>query len=153
MPSEYPSTVIEVLNDRMRFKPAALQAVRNFARSRPWRGTLKERKGKFRRLNRALSATYDIDEPELLFRQIHGTYSGGSHFIPSQYRIVITGKMSVVTFLHEFAHARGLDEQSACRWSINLFRRMFPAQFGRLLQVGHTLIRPQELVQRIENHG
>jgi hypothetical protein len=46
-----------------------------------------------------------------------------------------------VTFLHEFAHARGFDERQACRWSINLFRRCFPRSFASCRQVGHTLVR------------
>jgi hypothetical protein len=51
------------------------------------------------------------------------------------------GRLSVVTYLHEFAHALGRDERGACRWSINLFRRVFPEQFARLAASGHTLRR------------
>ena len=37
--------------------------------------------------------------------------------------------------------ALGHGERGACRWSINLFRRVFPAQFSRLGTSGHTLRR------------
>ena len=49
--------------------------------------------------------------------------------------------LSVLAYLHEFAHARGADERQACHWSINLFRRCFPRSFARCRAVGHTLVR------------
>ncbi len=142
---DYPATVVEVMDDHMRFRPAALRAVLVFAESRPWAGSVQERKGKFRQLNRELSEAYGITEPELVFGRLDGTSSGSSHYIPRLHRIVLVGRLSVVTYLHEFAHSRGMGEQGACRWSINLFRRCFPRQFGKLIQVGHTLIRPAEI--------
>jgi hypothetical protein len=104
---------------------------------------------KFRELNRALSAAYDLQEPELLFRKIDGSHSGASHYTSSRHQIVMMGKLSVVTFLHEYAHARGMDERSACRWSINLFRRVFPRQFGRLVDIGHTVVRPADVAAEV----
>lgn len=138
----YPETVREVLAPSMTFKPAALQAVRAFARSRPWRGTIAERKDKFRRLNRALAAAYGIAEPRLVFVGVEaGTHSGASSYRPAVHTITLTGNLSVLTFLHEFAHARGADERRACRWSINLFCRCFPRSFARCRADGHTLVR------------
>ena len=146
MPTDdYPATVVEVLDDHMRFRPRALRAVRAFADSRPWAGSVEERKDKFRQLNRELSEAYGITEPELAFARLDGSSSGSSHYNPHLHRIVLVGKLSVVTYLHEFAHSRGKGEQGACRWSINLFRRGFPKQFGKLVHVGHTLIRPPDI--------
>ena len=142
---DYPATVVEVLDDQMRFRSAALRAVRAFADSCPWAGSVEERKEKFRQSNRALSQAYDITKPELVFGRLDGMSSGSSHYISRLHRIVIVGKLSVVTYLHEFAHSRGMGEQGACRWSINLFRRCFPKQFGKLIHVGHTLVRPAEI--------
>jgi hypothetical protein len=70
-----------------------------------------------------------------------GTHSGASNYRPACHTITLTGKLSVLTYLHEFAHARGADERQACRWSINLFRRCFPRSFARCRAVGHTLVR------------
>jgi len=144
--ADYPETVVEVLDDNLRFNRAALQAVREFRKVGPWRGSLDERKDKFRRLNRALSAAYDITETDLKFGRVDGTISGASHYIPAFHRIVLVGRLSVVTFLHEFAHARGMGERRAARWSVNLFRRCFPRQFSRLIHRGHMLVRPEEAV-------
>ena len=142
---DYPATVVEVLDDQMRFSPAALRAVRAFSDARPWAGSVEERKEKFRKLNKELSEAYNITEPGLAFGRLDGMSSGSSHYIPHLHRIVLVGKLSVVTYLHEFAHSRGIGEQGACRWSINSFRRGFPKQFGKLIHVGHTLIRPAEI--------
>jgi hypothetical protein len=95
--SVYPATVNEVLSPQMKFKPAALRAVRAFARNRPWSGSIESRKSKFRRLNHDLSLAYGIPEPELIFGHVDGTCSGASHYLPGVHQIVLTGKLSVVT--------------------------------------------------------
>jgi hypothetical protein len=145
MPSRvYPATVAEVLSDNATFNPNALRAVRAFRRSKPWRGTVDERIAKFRTLNAALAAAYGIPEPDLRPCLIDSGVAGNGMYSPSNHLIVLAGKLSVVTFLHEFGHARGFGERGACRWSINLFRRMFPRSFARCEFRGHMVIsRPQ----------
>ena len=61
-------------------------------------------------------------------------------YTPATHEIRLIGKLSVVTYLHEFAHARGADERQAVAWSVNLFARLFPRSFARLDQHGHTLV-------------
>jgi hypothetical protein len=140
--ANYPATVAEVLDPTQTFKPAALRAVRAFARSKPWRGSIAARKAKFRRLNRALAAAYGIARPRLVFQGVEaGADSGRSNYRPASHTITLAGKLSVLTYLHEFAHTRGADERQACRWSLNLFRRCFPRSFARCRAVGHTLVR------------
>jgi hypothetical protein len=114
---------------------------RRRARSKPWRGTPAERLTKFGDLNRALAAAYGIESPALSFSVTdpaggrgNGCYSRWIH------AIFLFGKLSVVTYLHEFAHARGMDERQAVRWSVNLFRRCFPRSFARCRAVGHVLV-------------
>jgi hypothetical protein len=149
MQSTYPASVLEVLDDAMQFHEATVAAVHRFAASKPWHGSISARKKKFRILNQDLSAAYEIEEPDLHFGLIDGSSSGASHYISLAHRIVLVGKLSVVTLLHEFAHARGMGEQDACRWSINLFRRCFPRQFSRLIFVGHTLVRPADVASKL----
>ena len=146
MPSGgYPSTVAECLSDRAKFRRGVVAAAREFRRVGPWRGALEERKRKFRRLNGALAAAYGMPVPELRFAGIDGSFSGASSCrrrgTGRPAVITMRGRLSVVTYLHEFAHALGRDERGACRWSINLFRRVFPEQYARLQADGHTLRR------------
>ena len=145
MQGNYPETVIEVIDAEMRFRPATLRAVEAFASSKPWSGSLFERKEKFIKVNHDLAAAYGAPKPELHFEQIDGTSSGSSYYLPKMHRIVLSGRLSVVTYLHEFAHALGKDEADACKWSINLFRQCFPRQFSRLIHRGHMLIRPTDV--------
>jgi hypothetical protein len=138
----YPATVQEVLDPALKFKPAALRAVRAFAQSKPWSGSLAERKDKFHKVNAELAAAYGIAEPRLVVQGVEiNAHSGRSNYQPATHTITLVGKLSVLTYLHEFAHARGYDERQACRWSINLFRRSFPRTFVRCRMVGHTLVR------------
>jgi hypothetical protein len=138
----YPATVQEVLDPAMKYRPAALGAVRVFAKSKPWRGTIAQRKANFRRLNCRLAAAYGIREPRLVFDHVErDADSGASSYWPMGHVITLHGRLSVLTYLHEFAHARGADERQACRWSINLFRRCFPRSFAHCRAVAHTLVR------------
>ena len=146
----YPECVLEVLDDQMTFPREILSVVHRFAAADPWAGNIEQRKAKFRQLNRDLSrACHPLIEPDLTFGVIDGGPSGSSHYCPSQHQIVLVGRLSVVTYLHEFAHAMGMDERDACRWSINLFRRCFPKEYSRLIHVGHTLIQPEDVPRRI----
>ncbi len=142
---QYPATVVEILDDQMTFSRDLLQAVERFALSKPWEGSAKSREEKFRQLNRSLAEVCRIKLPKLVFGNLDGGSTGDSHYRPRSHRIVIVGKLSVVTFLHEFAHALGYGEREACRWSINLFRKCFPRQYSRLIHIGNTLIQPQDI--------
>ena len=136
----YPASVAEVLDDQMTFKPRALRAVRNFRSSKPWRGRLEERQRKLRELHQQLCEAYGLaPPPRLIFGNDDRTCSGRSCFIPAMNTIVLRGRLSVVTYLHEFGHVRGMGERRVCRWSINLFRRVFPRQYERCRHDGHLL--------------
>lgn len=66
--------------------------------------------------------------------------------MPDCYRadenLIYLSKPSIITALHEFAHALyGADETQACRWSVQLFRKTFPKAFAQLDWQGHMLIK------------
>lgn len=138
----YPDTVREVLDDDMRFNADALRAVHDLRRSRPWTGTADERRQKFARLVVALSNAYAIEVPRLVFRE-NDNAGGGGKYLPLSRTLVLGGRISVITALHEFAHHRGMGERAACRWSINLFKRVFPNEFARCRHEGHMLRAPR----------
>jgi len=144
MPTGYPSSPQEVLDDRMRFKAEALAAVNEFKATNPWSGSLDERFLKFKHLNFMLSQAYGIREPTLEMEDMTGGNSYHSQYQGDRHAIVMRGKLSVLTYLHEFAHARGRNEWQASKWSINLFKRVFPEKYARLGNVGHTLVVRQE---------
>jgi hypothetical protein len=49
---------------------------------------------------------------------------------------------SIISSLHEFAHhILGRNEKKACRWSVQLFKKVFPKAFARLSFQGHLLVK------------
>ena len=137
---DYPATIDEVLEPPVKFRLQTVRAVKAFARSRPWRGSLAERAEKFQTLHRSLCGIYG-KRTALRFGLLDGGCSGASSFHPGGDQIVLVGKLSVVTYLHEFAHALGRGERGAVRWSVNLFRRCSPRSFARAQAEGHMLRR------------
>ena len=135
----YPHTIAEVIDDAMTYPPETLAAFRNFKATYPYRGKLAERKVKFATLHAALCGIYN-KKTTLNFRLLDGKPSDNSSYCRSSDAITLRGRLSVVTYLHEFAHALlGRDERNACRWSLSLFARFYPRSFARCLQQGHVL--------------
>ena len=130
----YPKTVEECIDDSLKYRKATLDAVNEFKRTHPWKGTRRERRAKIVHLHRHLCEIYG--------RDIGITFDphGKSQYIPAE-NIIVLEDLSVVTFLHEFAHALGRDEAGACRWSLNLFKRCFPKSFAKTAKVGHLVVR------------
>ena len=139
----YPATVAEVIRPQRKYKPEVLAALREFRSSKPWRGTVAERKLKFGALHAALTRIYGRPvRLEFSVGEIE-TERGNGYCTADRRTIVLTGKLSVVTYLHEFSHAIfGPDERQACDWSINLYRRIFPRSAARMITDGHLIDRP-----------
>jgi hypothetical protein len=128
--------VADILDDNATFDPAALAAVRELARSRPWRGDDAERLAKLNACAAKLAAAYQHDA---------WTFALGlTPSIDREQRVVTLSKPSVVTFLNIMALVRGQSMVGAFRWSINIFKRCFPRSFAACRQVGPLLIRDDE---------
>jgi hypothetical protein len=136
--SQYPQTFEAALGQPLRFPAETLRAVRAFAASKPCRGTLEERQAKFKQIHADLCRSYSKN----LTLQIQGDGtgdSGGSYYSRGANLIVLAGRLSVITFLHEWGHAvKGGSEFEACRWSLRLFQRCFPKSWSRLRFEGHV---------------
>lgn len=129
-----PATVSEVLSTRMTFTPQALAAVRALARSKPWKGSESERIVKLNAAAGALADAYG-HAPYTVHRADQNAIDPLSH-------VLFIHRLSVVSFLHLMAHARGLAIRNRYRWSINIFRRCFPISYSRCTHDGPLLTRP-----------
>lgn len=141
--SPYPETVAEVLDDEIKYRPGTDKALKKFRRSHPWRGTVDEMQLKLRVLCEDLAKVYEVTTPIIAF--VDSIPVGGCCVRSKPAVLIIqqerrNGRYSVVAFLHEFSHVLGKGEKSACKWSINLFRRHFPKSYAKLVPVGHLLI-------------
>lgn len=129
----------------MLYKSEVFGALREFKRLRPWSGSVAERKAKFERLHRRLCEIYR-KEIRLRFRVPDEIgrwgFSGDSDCNYSTNTITLRGRLSVVTFLHEWGHALGLHEQERAQaYAVELFRSVFPRQFAKLRLDGYCLVR------------
>lgn len=131
-----------IINLNYAFTPAVLAAVKAFAASKPWRGTLVERKVKFQDFHTALCAAYeksitlDLDE-------VGEESAGGGDVNPDFTVIKLTGKLSVVNYLNRFFFAQSNgDGAEAFRWSVSLYVKEFPISAGRMLAYGPFIIHP-----------
>jgi len=138
----YPHSIAEVIDDAMIFRPEILEVAEKFKGTHPWRGTINERKAKFAALHADLCQIFG-KRTTLGFGRIDGSPSDNSSYCRCADTITLRGRLSVVTYLHEFAHALGLDERGACEWSLNLFRQIFPKIFSRGMKDGHMLRVPR----------
>lgn len=137
---EYPATVREMLVDGLAYKRGVVRAVKRLRLAGAWRGSDAERLEKFRRCIGRLSRVYGIEEPRVVRGIVRRGSSGASCYVPAVHTITLSGRLSVVTMLHEFAHAMGKGERGAVKWSVNLFRRVWPEQFERCEHEGHVLV-------------
>ena len=136
--SDYPKTVAEILDAGRTYRPAVLRAMKAFRRGKPWRGTLREQLWKLQEAANALAKAYGIAPPV-----VFPSWNYPAHYDRLTNFIVLQPNLSVVTFLHEFAHAAfGRSERQAVGWSVNLFRRIFPRSYARLRHEGHMLFKP-----------
>lgn len=139
---DYPNSVAELDLNAVELSPAVLAAVQRFARSRPWRGSLAERKTKFRVAIRRICLAAGIRPPRVRFDVDERHGSGASCYMVDAHAIVLRGRLSVITALHEIGHAlHGHSEHMACTWSLAYFRACFPRSWERLSFSGHMAIR------------
>jgi len=131
--ADYPRSLAEVISD-VNYKPETLRSLEAFKTSNPWKGIIPARMEKFQRLHEDLCSIYNVDvqicfDPSIMLNES----SGRSNYNPIDNMITLHGKLSVLTFLHEWGHVlKGRSEHKACRWSVNLFRKIFPDNFERL---------------------
>jgi len=140
MKMSYPSHVVV---KPIKYREDTLETVKMFRDRGPWTGTIEERKTNFRLLHDDLCQIYGVDyrlEFEAIRLSAPPGSSGSSSCNGLTRTITIRNKLSVVTYLHEFGHALGKNEYGACKWSINLFRQVFPEQFNRLNHSGHMVL-------------
>jgi len=147
---DYPKSVDDVICEQT-YRRSAVRAMRWYKTAKPWTGSLYERIEKLTTLHTKLCRVYGVNVNLFISPCVQNNRNGNGLCTFSKKRkngtrtstyIVLTGKLSVLTYLHEFGHAlHGPSEMEACRWSLNLFRKVFPDNFERHKEnaIGHML--------------
>ena len=131
--------------------PDVIPLIKMWSDKRVWRGTLEERKQKFMWMHEKLKILFNKPDVNLIFGEITEESerspgsSGNSYYNTQTQDICLVGKLSVVTFLHEWAHAIGLDQENAIGWSQGLFKIGFPNSFARAVKRGGLALKPEDV--------
>ena len=116
--------------------PELLSLLKDFKRQHPWTGDLTDRKNKFIILNRCLNELFHKEVELDTSRVVDGVSSYNSYIpvvggVMSQ-KIIMIDKLSVITYLHEYAHILDANEFEAQNWAIELYKQIFPKNFVNL---------------------
>ena len=139
--NDYPENFDEVHLDAVALSAEVVLAARRFAAARPWHGTVEERKVKFRTAIRDVCVAAGARPPHVMFDVDEWADSGRSCYIPALRTIILRGRLSVITAVHETFHLiRGPPERTAVAMSLALFRAAFPRSFARLMFRGQMAV-------------
>jgi len=142
---DYPGSIDEILDDTVKYRKSLIKIMNRFKSFDPWDGTPAEKAAKLYWLHIRLCKIYDKKiylswDPAIIMGV--ESKNGGGWYQHLDRHIHLYGKVSVLTFLHEWGHVLyGSSEYAACWWSINLFRKIFPKNFNKLRHraQGHLL--------------
>jgi hypothetical protein len=118
-----------------------LEILQEFKRRNPWQGKIAERKRKFLDVFAVLceEAGLDVDGWHLefdipdRFSQWHD--SGASQTYHDEKVIILRGRLSVITLLHEFGHIylpRETSHVDVQRFAVEWFAKVFPEKMANL---------------------
>lgn len=138
--NDYP-TPEEIMASEVKHKAGAIKILRMWKhvwKSKQASATVDEKLTMFDALLEALAEEYN--KPVQL--QYHpDAYS--CYYVPAVKTVYINSSFSIISTLHEFAHhLYGPSEKQACRWSVWLFKKVFPKAFAKLTWKGHLLVKP-----------
>jgi len=134
----------------MNIDEGVIKALRNFKEKKTFN---LDTDGRFEAMQEMLEELCDvcnIPVPSFEMENINGSFSGFSNFDFVNNKIIMRGKLSIITFLHEFAHAyffhavnflyqesNALNyykiESLAKMWSHHYFSVVYPRQYAKIL--------------------
>jgi len=97
----YPATSREVTRDDYPFAEGVVDALKRFKAKKTWLSD-SDRFKALQELVRDLAAAQGIAAPTLAKGCIGGSFSGNSYYHPTSHKIVLCGRLSIITTLHEF---------------------------------------------------
>lgn len=130
----------------------AKAAVKAFRDAKPWRGTFEERHEKFHAFATAFAEAVGLQCEYVFAGEETGNGQGG--YVARENKIVLSGKLSVVTVLFCFGLAVGLGRLEALKWAKGIFKHYFPRSFAGCVEVNGLLKRREEMgPEEVEEEG
>lgn len=147
-------------NDRVRFSASVTTATKAFAKSKPWQGTIEERVQKFQTFHSALCDAMELENVDLMIDEANlfgGRGASGmsclgfldengvlTHVETARPVIMLTGKLSVVTYLFLVGRALGYERTDAMTFATELFKQRFPRSAAAVQTRNGMLVRDDE---------
>jgi len=148
------------LNAEYEIADGVVRALKAWARSKPWRGSLAQRRNKVHHahvmlgeamgvsgitlnanqlddespcslFSGAVAEALEHGDSEALIEAANGEGDGITRFDTASNTIFLCGKLSVVTYLRLLAEAAGMNHGDRIRFAVNGFARGFPRSFAR----------------------
>lgn len=146
----YPESALELVG-QMEFPEDVIVAMKDYRSKHIWKIPLEEKIEATRLLFAKLCSIYNLTGNIAFELDIDSMDSFSSRLeyepVANVKTIRLIGKFSVITFLHEFAHLLlGSNEKEAVKWSVNLFKLIFPRSFSRLQQDQHCMVQRPRVV-------
>lgn len=110
-------------------------ALNEFKQKNPWAGDIKERKEKFRELHEKFNKIFNknIELTFLIPENIRDWEPSGASFYDKFYKIIaIRGRLSVITFIHEWLHVFTDSQEISRDLSEYIFAKIFPEKWEKL---------------------
>lgn len=136
----------EFINSNVRFTDGMTAATKEFARSKPFQGTVAERAEKFQAYHDAVMAENELENVSLIVAEDTVTDESGASGISrvvhldeaglptdeetNNRAIFLAGKLSVVTYLYLVGVLLGYGRRQAMEFAVNLFAKRFPRSFA-----------------------
>jgi hypothetical protein len=123
------------LNKAKELEEKTLAVMTEFKNMNLWQGKIRERKEKLAWLNGKFN---EIFTKNIILNFDIPTHfsewgsSGGSDYNLTTNTITLRGRISLITFLHEYAHALGLNDLLAQEFATSLFKKVFPEKWTTL---------------------
>lgn len=146
-----------MLAEQIELSADAKCAIKSFRDAKPWRGTFEERLEKFHTFAKTFADACGL-EVEFVFagdEQQDTSLPANGGYSAEFNKIVLAGKLSVVTLLFSFGLVAGLARAEALRWAQKLFRHYFPRSWAgcEVSQSGLVVRRRTRTVDDVEEDG
>jgi hypothetical protein len=131
-----------VLEEKIVFADDLVEAIREFKSLNPWKQDAEGTKNCFHLLNKRLNELFKKDTV-LAFVQCYTDIMEIQTGLHEGQHAVYLSKPSLITYLHEYGHGLGKDDHETTKWSVQLFKLVFPIAFEKLEWDGMNLVKKE----------
>ena len=135
-----------MIDDDFRLTMAEREALEHMKARKPFKVSNEEFLDIVQELYINLADAQNHNAPAVFHDGLWEHPKNSSYYTP--HIVVLTGKKSLITVLHEYTHSLGFGEVAATWWSTNVFKLLYPKSFDKLK---HSKVNPHFLRKNLED--